>query len=307
MAEPKKTSARPAFAKPLRLLEGLLLLPRWRCEQPQLFILGLPRSGTTLVYQYVVHRLSVAYFTNAVGRYTRSPCVATLWERSRSGGYRSDFSSNYGATTGAGAPHEAGNVWARFFGYEDYVRFADVPVKDARRLQNIIACIQRRGGDVPFVNKNVKHLLRIDALAGLFPKATFLVVERDLDDVALSVLRGRHANFGNSSEWWSVRPPDYEAILAHPPSVQVAMQVRSLQRRMDDDLARQPAARVLRVNYRDFCARPDSLIELLREKWTPAAPRNEPVARFDFKSNAAKTDEEREMLRALHELQPCPP
>jgi hypothetical protein len=60
------------------------------------------------------------------------------------------------------------------------------------------------------------------------------------------------------------------------------------------------------VNYRDFCARPESLIELLRDQWTPAAIRNEPVARFDFKSNAAKTDEEREMLRVLQELEPCP-
>ncbi len=113
MTAPKKTSERPLLSKPLKLLEGMLLLPRWRCDQPQLFIIGLPRSGTTLVYQYIVHRLRVSYFSNAVGRYPRSPCVATLWERATKGDYRSDFASNYGATTGPAAPHEAGNVWGR--------------------------------------------------------------------------------------------------------------------------------------------------------------------------------------------------
>lgn len=306
MTAPKKISERPLRSKPLKLLEGLLLLPRWRCDQPQLFILGLPRSGTTLVYQYTVHRLSVSYFSNAAGAYPRSPCVATLWERARKGGYRSDFASNYGATAGAAAPHEAGRVWSRVFGYEDYVRFEDIPPFDARRLQNIVACVQRWNGRTPFVSKNVKHLLRLDALAKLFPAAAFLVVERDLPDVALSVLRARHANFGNSTEWWSARPPDYASLITLPPPVQVARQVCSLQQRMDDDLARLPAARVLRMSYRDFCARPESLIELLREKWTPAELRNEPKERFEFKANAPRTDEEKELRRVLQELEPCP-
>ncbi len=49
----------------LRPLEQRMVSRAGPVPAPRLFILGLPRSGTTLVSQYIVHRLKVAYLTNA--------------------------------------------------------------------------------------------------------------------------------------------------------------------------------------------------------------------------------------------------
>jgi len=275
-----------------RYLErGLLTLP-FQTNLPQLFILGLPRSGTTLVYQYVVHCLNVAYFTNGVERARWYPCVMTAYQRRRYGQYQSDFKSRYGQVDGPVAPHEAGGVWGRFFDNEAYVRYADMTPEQVRLLQRTVFCVQ---GTLPFVNKNVKHLLRIDALQKAFPNAHFLIVERNLPDVAVSVLRARHKNRGNPAEWWSARPTNYESLKNLTPAEQVAGQLFALRERMEQDFAGL-SERVLRIQYEDFCRQPETLIEQLQEAIGPVETRNPPKVSFALSVNRPETDEERRVV-----------
>src|SRR5262249_22455123 len=68
-------------ASPREWLERVALWKTWRLERPVVFVLGLPRSGTTLVSQYLAHRFEVAYWTNGVGRHPRAPLVTTWLDR----------------------------------------------------------------------------------------------------------------------------------------------------------------------------------------------------------------------------------
>lgn len=289
-------------AKSLALLErALLAAVPFRCERPILFVLGLPRSGTTLVSQYLVHRLDLAYFTNGVGRRPAAPFVTTAFEHLRLGGYHSDFQSHYGKLQGATAPREAGGVWARFFGYERYVRYEDVSRADVRTLRRLVGAVELVFGGAPFMNKNVKHLLRVHALARIFPEAGFLVVRRSLGDVAVSILRARRKLCRDASEWWSVRPPDFEALRGLSPAEQVAGQVLSLRGRMHADLAELSASRVLWLDYESFCRAPESAIQLVRGMVGDVAPRNGPLAAFDVVHNDPKDPEEGRLVEMLDE------
>ena len=273
-------------------------------RSPQLFILGLPRSGTTLIYQYLVHRLAVAYFTNGVGRLPRSPCVVTLAQRLRHGDYRSDFRSTFGRVEGPVAPREAGAFWGRFFGYEDYVSPADVSPRAVTRLRRTVECTQWLFGDAPFVNKNVKHMLRIPALAAIFPESRFLVVERDLEAVALSILRARHANSPAGAKWWSMRPPDHAALRDLDVEAQVVGQVRSLLRRLEIDLHGLDPGRVLRVDYASFCSDPDALVAHVRAAIGPIGERNPPEPGFRCSPAEPRTAQERRLLDLLRDEHP---
>jgi Sulfotransferase family len=282
----------------LNLTERVVLHYPWQASSPQLFILGLPRSGTTLVYQYIVHRLRVAYFTNGVGSRRRAPCLTTLLEKIRFGDYRSDFRSDYGKVAGRVAPREAGPVWARFFGSEQYVTASELDPSSARTLARTVACTQRLFGDAPFVNKNVKHMLRIDALATIFPRSHFLVVERDTPAVAVSLLRARQEK-GDASGWWSVKPPDYDEIVRLPPLVQVARQLSSLDAQLRIDLAALPPERVHRVDYERFCAQPETLTRQLRGPLGDVKARNPAVARFEAVPARPRTSEEAELVELV--------
>lgn len=271
-------------------------------NEPQCFILGLPRSGTTLVYQYLVHRLQVAYFTNTAGRYYLSPCLATKLQLHRRKSYSSDFESSYGEVDGPMAPHEAGTFWARFFGFDGYVSYRDVSRGDVQTMRRTIGCMQQLFGGVPFVNKNVKHMLRLDALAHIFPQSLFVVVERRIEDVALSLLRARYDNLEDPQNWWSVKPPGYEALRARPAAEQVAHQLHGLSNRMAADLAELSDQRHLTVRYETFCEHPEDTIRRIREKLGPMPYRSESVDHFEASTNRAETEEEAHLLDVLSSL-----
>ncbi len=264
----------------LALAERVTLRPEARVERPVVFVLGLPRSGTTLVSQYLVHRLAVAYFTHGVGRHPKAPAVVTRLQHWLHGDYCSDFRSEYGKARGPSSPRVAGSFCGRFFGLDDYVRFEDVSEADARTLRATIAATQRVFGGAPFVNKNVKHMLRIDALARLFPDPLFVVVRRDLRDVALSMLEAHHKGLADASGWWSVKPPDHAALRELPLPEQIVGQLVSLRDRLHRDLAALDASRVFWIDYADFCASPANAIEPLRCRLEPIAYRNPAVACF---------------------------
>lgn len=283
----------------LGLLEKGLIQRQYESRHPQIFILGLPRSGTTLVYQYIVHRLRVAYITNRAGHYYASPCLITYLQRGKLNEYYSDFQSQYGKVQGDLAPREAGSFWGRFFGFEEYVGFQDMSSEDIQILRNTIACIQSAFGGQPFVNKNVKHMLRIDALSGVFPDAYFLVVERSLPQVALSVLRGRYENMSDVTQWWSVKPPNYAVLKDLPVAEQVAHQLASLQAKMDADFFEIPRERVIRLQYEEFCRDPEGVLLQLNKIWERVEFRNSPVESFAPSDKSPRNDEEMQLIELV--------
>lgn len=284
------------------LFERLFLLTNRQPVGPQLFILGLPRSGTTLVYQYIVHRLEVAYFTNGVGRFWKAPCLITFLQHRLYGDYQSNFESHYGKNEGPVAPREAGAFWGRFFGLDDYVTYDELSDRQVKTLRNTIHRVQRLFGGAPFVNKNVKHLLRIDALSEAFPSCLFLIVERDITDVALSVLRGRSENLSDPRQWWSAKPPDYSKLKDLSLVEQVTHQLLSLQARMEKDLVHVPLNRLLRVRYESFCAEPEQLIDLLKQRFHLVETRNRTIDHFRCSRHRPRSAEERELIRlVIHE------
>lgn len=286
------------------LLERALLLRSWTSDSPSLFILGLPRSGTTLVYQYIVHRLTVAYFTNGVGRYYLAPCLATWAQHTLHPTYRSDFTSDYGSVSGAMAPHEAGRFWGRFFGFEEYITPNQVSPQDRRLMRRTIAFVQRLFGDVPFVNKNVKHILRLPALHAVFPNALFLRVQRDRTDVALSLLRARHDNLDDPTNWWSARPPNYRALQHLPLDEQIARQLAVLDEKMDADLSALPSEQVLSIDYQTFCACPDDFIQSIQSRLPRIQYRNEKVEQFPPSTNTPQSDQEEQLVQRIKSLDP---
>ena len=279
-------------------LERACLLGRWRCDAPVLFVLGLPRSGTTLVSQYLVHRAHVAYFTQGVGERPGAPALTSAAQRFLAGPYVSDFRSEHGKVRGAAAPREAGAVWMRFFPRDDYVSAGDVSPARAEVLRRTVAATQRLFGGLPFVNKNVKHLLRIPALASILPHAHFLVVRRDERDVALSILRARRKQ-ADPGAWWSVRPPDYARLAKRPLVEQVAGQVVGLRARLARDLAALDPARVTWLDYEAFCARPESLLERLDAAGVALRCSGSEVDAFTPVRHRARDADERDLLEQL--------
>jgi len=288
----------------LKVLERRRIGQGVEVEAPQFLITGLPRTGTTLVYQYIVHRLHIAYFPNKVGDYYETPCTITALSKRFFSPYCSDFQSRYGKVSGVMAPREAGAFWLRFFDIHHYIDHTQVESRDVEIIRRTIACIQHIFGDVPFVNKNVKHMLRIDALKMIFPGVVFIIVERDLADVALSIWEARQKNFGDVSNWWSVRPSNYEQLKILPPVEQVAFQVTALQERLKQDLSAFPAESLLYLHYQDFCRNPEGIIQRIKERFPLIEEKNPAAAAFKYSCKTVSTIEEEQLVQKIKQLLP---
>jgi hypothetical protein len=234
----------------------------------------------------------MAYFTNLAGHYYLSPCLVTYLQQRSLDRYYSDFKSQYGKVRGPLAPREAGAFWGRFFGFEDYLRYQDISLEDVQTLQDSISCIQQLFGNVPFVNKNVKHMLRIDLLNNIFPDPVFLLVDRKLPQIALSMIRARYSELEDPKQWWSVKPPNYTELKHLSIGEQIANQLISLKKKMIADLSMLPPRRVMRIQYENFCQNPEEIINQLKEILGKTTYRNAPVTNFEPSIKLPQTDEE---------------
>lgn len=237
---------------------------------PPLFVVGLPRSGTTLVYQALCHCMQVSYIPE-LAKYAPFAPAFSAWAAHRvRPRYRSSFVSDYGSSLGLASPGEA-TTWNLWFDKDRfYDEPAELPVRSLRAIAAMVGRIERIGGG-PFVNKNLRNNSRIRLLAALFPAATFLVVVRDPQAVATSLLVGRTERGGGLASWFSVKPRDYETFRDARPAVQVARQVGGLLRDLGADVEHVGAQRFAAIDYEDFCRRPQRFVEDLASHLGPAA------------------------------------
>jgi len=178
--------------------------PRW----PHVFIVGAPRSGTSLFYELLVARYHFAFFTNIAHRFYKTPVAASWLGRGLIRSYQPQYTSEFGHISGWSAPNEGGWIWQRWLEDGPWVDERAAPGLKADDMRATLAALSAMF-DAPFVNKNVMHANRIRLMDALFPGCLFIEVRRDLHDTARSIIRAQQRHKGpepDAEDWWSVRP-----------------------------------------------------------------------------------------------------
>ena len=177
-------------------------------NQP-VFIIGPPRSGTTLFEQAYLSEFCPAYISNLTVRWRHAPFFASRITASFSWLRRESFESIYGATTGVFSPHEGWPIWNRWFptgDAGDYLAAGNLDDATCERVREFV----RRMSQLfraHFVMKNVKNSVRICALTEIFPECCFIVMRRNPVNNAESILTGWHKYIKTPRKWHSTRMP----------------------------------------------------------------------------------------------------
>jgi hypothetical protein len=237
----------------------------FRGDQPIAFIVGAPRSGTTLLFQLAARHLRVAYPTNAAARFWMAPLIGTMITRHR---HRSDdrsipLRSEFGGTSGPWSPHEFSWFWENHFWFREVDDLTETELDriDWATIRRELEAIAGWAG-APLVLKSLNYTVyNIPRVARELPTARFVHIQRDPRFVVQSVLECRRARYGRDDVWWTIRPADVERALSMSPVDQVCHQIADIHRGIESGLAELPANRRLSLRYEDLVQDPKAQLE----------------------------------------------
>ncbi len=233
-------------------------------QRPIVFVLGPPRSGSTLVSQILSATRSFGVTTNFVARFWRAPSLGIRLERALAfASADTSFRSVRGRTVGVGEPHEFGYYWSSWFdlGQDTHALSPDLLAKiDISGLKQSLASMEHAAGKPLMFKNNTWFTFQASWLARHLPGSVFVACTRDPFFVAQSIYAQRRT-LGELSRWWSMRPSTYPQLVDLAPLEQVAAQAVDIQNEMEAALQGIPEARVVYADYRRVCDDPRGLVD----------------------------------------------
>jgi hypothetical protein len=232
-------------------------------HQP-VFIIGAPRTGSTILYQALTNLYDVLYIDNLVCRFHRNLFFGfRISNRIYGAKPHNTFKSYHGQTRGAHSPSECGQFWYRWLPRDhhfiDYDEITPLMVEKIRR--EITAIINYF--DKPIVFKNLNAGQRMRLLTKCFPDARFLFIIRDPLQTAQSILKAKRRAGFSDHDFWSIMPPNVHKLGQLNWDVQIVKQIYFLEKQIVTDSTLAGPDNFFTIHYKDLSIR---LIEELAEE-----------------------------------------
>jgi hypothetical protein len=243
--------------RPVKQVKGFKYSP--------IFIIGPPRSGSTLLFQVMVNTFNFSYTTNADAKWYGGLSFRKRFFPVPSKETKTDFNSNHGLTRGRYAPHECGEYWYQFFRRKpQYVSTDEVK---GGKLKHLTRSLQRltTAGKSPMLFKNMNCALRLGPVHQACPDALYIVTHRDLLWNGHSLLKVRKKVHGNYNSWWSMEPEEIEDLKILPPEEQVTEQIRAINKEIDEQKRHIGANRFIDIHYEDLCEDPKKVMSNMND------------------------------------------
>lgn len=233
---------------------------------PKLFIVGCPRSGTTILTQWLASLNLFCYPSNFISRFYQFPYFGALIQEmlfNPKYKYKEEmeffikedsFSSDVGKTKGVLEPHEFWYFWRNYFS------FSEIPISNNEFLKNSdfdgfqkqLALVQNFYRK-PIFMKSLIINWYIDLFYENIEKPIFLYIKRDPIDNMISLLKIRKKYLGDENKWFSFKPREYDLLSKADKYLQVAGQVYFTNKEIEKSFEKIPDKHKIIIEYNKFC------------------------------------------------------
>lgn len=202
-----------------------------------IFIVGAPRTGSTVLYQYLTNYFDFLYVNNLACKLSPHLLFAfSLSQLIYGNKPHGSFGSNFGATKGGNSPSECGAFWYQWLPRDrHFIDFADITPEVVAQVRSAIAN-PSKVFDKPFLFKNLNAGQRIRLITKSLPNARFVFVKRDPFFTVQSIVSAKQKLGMDLGSFWSIMPSNYDELAKLPWHKQIVGQVYSLERQIHHDL-----------------------------------------------------------------------
>ncbi len=244
----------------------------FRNMQEPIFLIGFPRSGTTIIFEaFSVHE-DLAWFSNLLRKYPHLPSISLI-SRIASiqilRGSKQQLIPQSRIKEYIPFPDECYPVWerccGRTFSY-DYLIGQKATNEQKTSLHRTIDAVMRFHGKKRFAAK-ITGPGRIGFLDSLFPNALFVHIIRDPRAVVNSLLKVKFwaMSKGYNRPWWDngLSPQDLLTLarFGHSPIALAAVQWRRVIESARLESESLPKGRYMEIKYEDFICDPHGRME----------------------------------------------
>jgi len=206
-------------------------------HQP-IFIIGAPRTGSTILYQTLTNQLDVLYIDNLACRFNKNLffgfCLSNLFFKQKA---HNCFSSNHGATKGLHSPSECGGFWYRWLPSDrHFIDHDDVTDKMVKEIREEITAITNKY-DKPVVFKNLNAGQRLRLIKKVFPDARFIFSKREPLYTAQSILKAKRKLKLSDNKFWGIMPKNVDELSTRAWPEQIVGQIYYIEKQIEQDLA----------------------------------------------------------------------
>lgn len=237
-------------------------------EHSPIFIIGAPRTGSTILNQLITNYFEVTYISNLADVFYKNlPFGIYLSNKLYHNQPHKTTTSRYGNTRylGMNAPSEGGDFWYRWLPKEKhFIDFDEVDKTDIEEIRaTIFSIINYWHRPLLFKNLNMGQRMRL--IHEITPHAKFVWIKRNPLYTAQSILLARRALGILPGQLWSVRPINAAHLTTLDEIPQAVQQIYSLERQIFQDKSLFPAANFIEISYETLCSQTKDKMDKLSE------------------------------------------
>lgn len=239
-------------------------------EIPIIFVIGIQRTGSTLVSQFIEKTFSFFPIGNFSTIFKRSGFYVHKWFSKFYKKPNSSYKNFYGISKGIFSIGDSYELWDKWFGKNHYLIPSEIGDKKLNHLKNYFSTLYK-AYNKPILTKNNRNSLLIPVFKNAFKNSFFVIVKRDPVAVIKSTLRASKDFFRKENLLWGLYP-NLEFDSAHYENLTEAATVQflMLDKILNEQLKELENDLYIVIDYDDFCVNPlkfqNNLIEILKTK-----------------------------------------
>jgi len=229
-----------------------------------IFIIGVPRSGSTILFQVITNTFDVLYPTNLVDIFQKNFFLGfIISETLLSNRAHNCFTSFNGRTyhCGLNAPNECEDLFSNWIlDFKNYIPPNKIPKTTIQEIKQIIySVINKYKRSIIF--KNLRFSLQLELISVIAPNSKFIFIKRNPLYTSQSIMLAKRREGFSENKVWYLRPSNFKGLEILNPFEQTVKQVFFLEKQIHMDLSLFPNENHLIIKYEDMFNNFESLLK----------------------------------------------